>query len=169
MTEFLKFRHKQLLSPPPFDVSSIASMDDLEAEMKDLIDATPVRPELPMPNYVKHNPQASEVGKLSAAGLAIEYENTAKEIEAMISSMTKMEQDRAADTLRVVQEHEALVEQIKTAMAACSKTAQAYRDRAAAIFDHIQQAQIVAQDVRKACQELQARIAQPEGAPEPAR
>jgi len=140
--------------PPPFDVASI---DDLEQEMAHLLEKTPLR-ELPMPDYVSHDPQASEIGKLTAAAIALEYDNTAKEIEALVSGMSKLQRERADDTVRVVREYEAFVEQVREATQACNEAAQAYKDKAASIFTHIQKSQIVAQDVRKACAELQRRI-----------
>src|SRR5215468_11670248 len=56
----------------------------------DLVPRTTVAP--PVPDYVSHRDDISEIGRLSAEAIAKEYEETAKEIEAMGEVVREMVQ-----------------------------------------------------------------------------
>src|SRR5690242_9367012 len=88
----------QTAAVKPFDVSR------LEEEVREATQQHPQHPlyiqplerapriAAPVPDYVSHREDTSEIGKLSAEAIVKEYEETAKEIEAMGDVVKEMVQ-----------------------------------------------------------------------------
>ena len=105
-------------------------------------------PALGMPDYVEHREGATEIGKLSAEAVVREYEETAKEIEAMGNEL-----------LERVKQCEALTRDTLSVNAELKEIAARYREEAKRAFDHIETCSQVVAEARKACGELKDKIA----------
>jgi hypothetical protein len=104
-------------------------------------------PALGMPDYVEHREGATEIGKLSAEAVVREYEETAKEIEAMGNEL-----------LERVKQCEALTRDTLSVNAELKEIAARYREEAKRAFDHIEACSLVVAEARKTCADLKDKI-----------
>jgi predicted nuclease with TOPRIM domain len=102
----------------------------------------------PVPEYVNHRDDVSEIGKLSAEAIVKEYEATAKEIEAMGQTVNEMVQ--RCDQLTA--SASAMLKDIKA-------TAARYRKEGKRMFNEIEQCSTAAEEVRKLCESFQDKLA----------
>ncbi len=109
----------------------------------------------PVPEYVTHREDVSEIGKLSAEAIAKEYEETAKEIEAMGDVVREMV--KRCDELST--SASSMLKDIKS-------TAARYRKEGKRMFTEIESCSSAADEVRKMCEDFRDKLAarQPEAA-----
>lgn len=107
-------------------------------------------PALPMPDYVEHREGTTEIGKLSAEAIVKEYELAAQEIEAMGVELIARVKQCESMTIEAL----AVTEQMKA-------TAARYREEGKRIFEQIEGCSLLTAEVRKACVEMQGKIATP--------
>jgi len=109
----------------------------------------------PVPEYVTHREDVSEIGKLSAEAIAKEYEETAKEIEGMGEVVREMVKrcDQLSATASI------MLKDIKA-------TAARYRKEGKRMFTEIESCSSAADEVRKMCEDFRDKLAarQPETA-----
>jgi hypothetical protein len=136
----------------PFDVTR------LEDEVRDAVqqrqppvqavDYTQRTTAPPVPEYVSHREDVTEIGKLSAEAIVKEYEATAKEIEAMGEFVKEMVQR---------------CEQLSASSAAMLKdiklTAMRYRKEGKRMFNEIESCSTTTDEVRKLCESFRDRVA----------
>jgi hypothetical protein len=130
----------------------VAIGNELERSMRDMRHEP--TPKLPLPHYVEHGAEVSDVGRLSSQALAAEYERAAKEVEAMGVALVKSMQECEQDAVRAVKAMEEVRETTLEAVKMCQATATAYRDEAKQLFNRIQKSAMLAEDVRRACVQL---------------
>jgi signal transduction protein with GAF and PtsI domain len=137
----------------PFDASK------LEEEVRDSVhqsrpylqanDHVPrAAPAPPVPEYVTHRDDVSEIGKLSAEAIIKEYEETAKEIEAMgdvVRDMVKRCDELSASA-------SSMLKDIKL-------TAARYRKEGKRMFTEIESCSSAADEVRKLCEDFRDKLA----------
>jgi len=136
----------------PFDVTR------LEDEVRDVVqqrqppvqavDYTPRTTAPPVPEYVSHREDVTEIGKLSAEAIVKEYEATAKEIEAMGQTMNEM-----------VQRCEQLTASASSMLKDIKATAMRYRKEGKRMFDEIEQCSKATDEVRSLCESFRDKIA----------
>ena len=125
----------------PFDVSRLE--DDVQEAVQQRhshiqsVDYVP----RPVPEYVVHRDDVSEIGKLSAEAIVKEYEATAKEIEAMGQTMNEM-----------VQRCEQLTASASSMLKDIKATAMRYRKEGKRMFDEIEQCSTATEEVRRMCE-----------------
>jgi len=134
----------------PFDVARLE--DDVREAVHQrphiqAVEYTPRTPPPPVPEYVAHREDVSEIGKLSAEAIVKEYEETAKEIEAMGGVVREMVQR---------------CEQLSSAAAAMLKdiksTAARYRKEGKRIFNEIESCSSATDEVRRMCETFRDKI-----------
>ena len=136
----------------PFDVTR------LEDEVRDVVqqrqppvqavDYTPRPTAPPVPEYVSHREDVTEIGKLSAEAIVKEYEATAKEIEAMGEFVKEM-----------VQRCEQLTASSAAMLKDIKLTAMRYRKEGKRMFDEIEQCSKATDEVRSLCESFRDKIA----------
>lgn len=104
-------------------------------------------PKTPLPSYVEHRDGVSRVGRLSAEAVVREYEEAAKEIEAMSAELTQMQQRVDEEAQRI---HD-VVQEVRS-------LAQRYRDEGKRLFERIEECAMMTDEVRTACATLAAKI-----------
>ena len=132
----------------PFDVSRLE--DDVQEAVQQRhshIQAVDYVPR-PVPEYVIHRDDVSEIGKLSAEAIVKEYEATAKEIEAMGQTVNEM-----------VQRCEQLTASATAMLKDIKNTAQRYRKEGKRMFDEIEQCSNATDEVRKLCENFRDKLA----------
>ena len=102
----------------------------------------------PVPDYVIHRDDVSEIGKLSAEAIVKEYEATAKEIEAMGQTVNEM-----------VQRCDQLTASAHTMLKDIKTTAMRYRKEGKRMFNEIEQCSNATDEVRKLCENFRDKIA----------
>jgi hypothetical protein len=107
-------------------------------------------PPIAMPGYVEHHVGATEIGKLSAEAVVREYEAAAKEIEMMGVGLMDLVKQCEANTKNAL----IVSEELKV-------TAARYRDEAKRVFVQIENCSQVTAEVRKTCNEMMTKIADP--------
>lgn len=107
-------------------------------------------PTVPMPTYVEHRDGVSQVGKLTAEAVVREYEAAAKEIDAMGTELKSR-----------VEKLEAMKAEAVVVMDEIKETAARYRDEGKRIFLQIEDCALMTDEVRRACNDLKAKIAGP--------
>jgi hypothetical protein len=112
----------------------------------------------PLPSYVEHQADVNEVGKLSAQAMAAEYEKSAQALEAMSRTLVEMGGRCDEDTMRAIRENERVKSQIAQAVEACEASAARYRNQAKAVFEQIERASLLADEVRRTCADLSMRV-----------
>jgi predicted nuclease with TOPRIM domain len=134
----------------PFDVARLE---------EDVRDAVTQRPHIqaveyaprtappPVPEYVAHRDDISEIGKLSAEAIVKEYEETAKEIEAMGGMVREMVQ--RCEQLSA--SASAMLKDIKT-------TAGRYRKEGKRMFNEIESCSSATDEVRRMCETFRDKI-----------
>jgi hypothetical protein len=135
----------------PFDVNRLEDEVREASQQRphiQAVDYTPRTPPPPVPEYVVHREDVSEIGKLSAEAIVKEYEETAKEIEAMGGVVREMVQR---------------CEQLSATAAAMLKdikaTATRYRKEGKRIFNEIESCSSATDEVRRMCESFRDKIA----------
>ena len=135
----------------PFDVSR------LEEDVRDLaqqkphvqaIDYAPRTSAPSVPEYVSHREDATEIGKLSAEAVIKEYEETAKEIEAIGEFVKDM-----------LQRCEQLAMSSSTMLKDIKDTAARYRKEGKRMFQEIERCSSTTDEVRRLCESFRDKIA----------
>jgi hypothetical protein len=112
------------------------------------VDYTTRTPPPPVPEYVAHRDDISEIGKLSAEAIVREYEETAKEIEAMGGVVREM-----------VQRCEQLSATASNMLKDIRGTAARYRKEGKRIFNEIESCSSATDEVRRMCETFRDKIA----------
>ena len=102
----------------------------------------------PVPDYVSHRDDVSEIGKLSAEAIVKEYEETAKEIETMGDVVREMVQRCEQLTASA----SAMLKDIKT-------TAARYRKEGKRMFTEIESCSSATDEVRRLCETFRDKLA----------
>jgi signal transduction protein with GAF and PtsI domain len=106
----------------------------------------------PVPEYVTHRDDVSEIGKLSAEAIVKEYEETAKEIEAM------------GDVVRdMVKRCDELCASASSMLKDIKMTAARYRKEGKRMFTEIETCSSAADEVRKLCEDFRDKLAAQNG------
>ena len=106
--------------------------------------APPANRAMPLPEYVTHRDGVSEIGMLSAEAVVREYENAAKEIEAMGKETAKRCVEITANVVN-------MLEDVRT-------TAAHFRKEAQRIFNDIESCSALTEEVRSTCGALKKKI-----------
>lgn len=106
-------------------------------------------PSVAMPDYVEHNQDATEIGRLSAEAVVREYEATAREIESMGGEVVARVKECEATSLTVV----------TAVVAELNEISARYRAEAKRVFEHIENCSLMVAEARKTCAELKDKIA----------
>ena len=101
----------------------------------------------PVPEYVTHREDVSEIGKLSAEAIVKEYEETAKEIEAMGDMVKEM-----------VQRCEQLTASASAMLKDIKGTATRYRKEGKRIFTEIESCSSATDEVRRMCESFRDKL-----------
>jgi hypothetical protein len=135
----------------PFDVSR------LEEDVRDLaqqkpphiqaVDHAPRTQSPPVPEYVSHRDDATEIGKLSAEAIVKEYEETAKEIEAIGEFVKDM-----------LQRCDQLAVSTSTMLKEIKATAAGYRKEGKRMFQEIETCSSTTDEVRRLCESFRDKI-----------
>ena len=118
----------------------------LEEENQRLNDSTPT-PVPSMPDYVEHRVGIDAIGALSAEGVIHKFEHTAQEVEAMGTELRAVAK-RCEDMLRDVAE----------ALDVVKETAAQIRETGKLIFLKIEDASLMAGEVKNTCVELKTKM-----------
>lgn len=102
----------------------------------------------PVPEYVSHRDDVSEIGKLSAEAIVKEYEETAKEIEAMGDFVREM-----------VQRCDQLSSSASSMLKDIKATATRYRKEGKRMFTEIESCSSATDEVRRLCEAFRDKIA----------
>jgi hypothetical protein len=106
----------------------------------------------PVPEYVSHREDVSEIGKLSAEAIVKEYEETAKEIEAV------------GDMVREMVKHcDQLSASASSMLRDIKSTAARYRKEGKRMFTEIESCSSAADEVRKLCEDFRDKLAARQG------
>jgi signal transduction protein with GAF and PtsI domain len=135
----------------PFDASKLE--DELRESVQQNRPYLPTNDHVPravppVPEYVTHRDDVSEIGKLSAEAIVKEYEETAKEIEAMGDVVRDMVKrcDELSSTAA------AMLKDIRL-------TAARYRKEGKRMFSEIESCSSAADEVRKLCEDFRDKLA----------
>jgi hypothetical protein len=138
----------------PFDVGRLedevreaAQHNHPYIQAVDRVPRTPIPPP-PVPDYVSHREDVSEIGKLSAEAIVKEYEETAKEIEAMGGVVRDMVQRCE----QLTGSASAMLKDIKT-------TAARYRKEGKRMFAEIESCSSATDEVRRLCESFRDKLA----------
>ena len=137
----------------PFDASKLEDevRDSIHQnrpyiQANDYVPRTVLAP--PVPEYVTHRDDVSEIGKLSAEAIVKEYEETAKEIEAM------------GDVVRdMVKRYDQLSTSASSMLKDIKSTAARYRKEGKRMFVEIETCSSAAEEVRKLCEDFRDKLA----------
>jgi len=142
----------------PFDIGQV------EGEVREAVHQRPAHiqalappprtPAPPVPDYVSHREDVTEIGKLSAEAIVREYEVTAREIEAMGEVVKEMLQRCEQLTTSA----SSMLKEIKT-------TASNYRKEGKRIFNEIESCSSATEEVRRLCEAFRDKIATKRGEP----
>lgn len=102
----------------------------------------------PVPEYVSHREDVSEIGKLSAEAIVKEYEETAKEIETMGDVVREM-----------VQRCDQLTSNASAMLKDIKATAARYRKEGKRMFTEIESCSSATEEVRRMCGSFRDKIA----------
>ncbi|MCP4619604.1 MAG: hypothetical protein GY844_24575 [Bradyrhizobium sp.] len=102
----------------------------------------------PVPDYVSHRDDVSEIGRLSAEAIVKEYEETAKEIETMGEVIKEM-----------VQRCEGLHSNASSMLKEIKATAARYRKEGKRMFTEIESCSSATDEVRRMCEAFRDKIA----------
>jgi hypothetical protein len=112
----------------------------------DFVPRTTLAP--PVPEYVSHREDVSEIGKLSAEAIVKEYEETAKEIETMGNVVREM-----------VQRCEQLTASASAMLRDIKATAARYRKEGKRMFTEIESCSSATDEVRRLCEAFRDKLA----------
>lgn len=151
---------QQIAFLPPAELSNglpVAATDLDDAARERELGMLPVEevhyeptPVVPMPEYVQHSADATPTGIVVGEAIVKEYENAAREIEALGAEL-KAEFDKA---------HERQ-EKLAAALTNLTDTAKAYREEAKRVFEQMQACASKADAVTAFAQEVRSKIAAP--------
>jgi len=134
-----------------------SNRDDIERDIGDLLQISnrPLssnndHPLQNVPDYVKHKEGLNQVGKLSAEGIAREYDAALKEIEALGAELN----ETARKCEAMVSDGHALVNEMK-------ELASSYREEGKRQFLQIEERSLMASEVRAVCEALKNKLAAP--------
>ena len=137
----------------PFDASKLE--DEVRESVQQSRSYLPTNDHVPravlaplVPEYVTHRDDVSEIGKLSAEAIVKEYEETAKEIEAMgdvVRDMVKRCDELSSSAV-------AMLKDIRL-------TAARYRKEGKRMFAEIESCSSAADEVRKLCEDFRDKLA----------
>jgi hypothetical protein len=99
--------------------------------------------DLPLPEYVTHAADISDLGKLTSAAVVSQYEGAAKDIEAM-----------GKELIAAASQCEKMVAEVREAFNAVKETAALYRENGKSHFSKIEAASRMAERVRTICEGL---------------
>jgi hypothetical protein len=105
-------------------------------------------PTPPVPDYVSHTEGVTEIGKLSAEAIVREYEETAKEIEAVGEVVKEM-----------VQRCEQLATSASNMLKDIKTTAARYRKEGTRMFNEIESCSTTTEEVRRLCEGFRDKVA----------
>jgi phage host-nuclease inhibitor protein Gam len=105
-------------------------------------------PTPPVPEYVSHREDVSEIGKLSAEAIVKEYEETAREIEAMGDVVKDM-----------VKRCEQLTGSASAMLGDIKATAARYRNEGKRMFTEIESCTSATDEVRRLCEAFRDKLA----------
>jgi phage host-nuclease inhibitor protein Gam len=136
----------------PFDVTRVE--DEVREAVQyrphiqplDYVPRTTLAP--PVPDYVSHRDDVSEIGKLSAEAIVKEYEETAKEIETMGNVVREM-----------VQRCEQLTCSASAMLKDIKSTAARYRKEGKRMFTEIESCSSATDEVRRLCESFRDKLA----------
>jgi hypothetical protein len=136
----------------PFDVSRLEEdVRDLAQQKPPHIQAVEYAPQTaapPVPEYVNHRDDATEIGKLSAEAIIKEYEETAKEIEGIGEVVKDM-----------VQRCEQLAGSASIMLKDIKATAERYRKEGKRMFQEIENCSSTTDEVRRLCESFRDKVA----------
>jgi hypothetical protein len=112
------------------------------------VDYAPQSTVPPVPEYVSHREDVSEIGKLSAEAIVKEYEETAKEIESMGNVVRDM-----------VQRCEQLTSSASAMLKDIKATAGRYRKEGKRMFAEIESCSSATDEVRRLCEAFRDKLA----------
>ena len=133
----------------PFDASTLeGEVREAVRQVQPLDFAPRAISEPAVPEYVSHRDDVSEIGKLSAEAIVKEYEETAKEIEAM------------GDVVRdMVQRCEQLTGSASAMLGDIKATAERYRNEGKRMFAEIEACTSATDEVRRLCEAFRDKLA----------
>lgn len=134
----------------PFDVARLEEdVRDAVAQRPHIqaVEYTPRTAPPPVPEYVAHRDDVTEIGKLSAEAIVKEYEETAKEIEAMGGMVREM-----------VQRCEQLSASASAMLKDIKSTAARYRKEGKRMFNEIESCSSATDEVRRMCETFRDKI-----------
>jgi hypothetical protein len=135
----------------PFDVNRLEDdVRELALQKPPHIQAVEYGPRTqapPVPEYVSHRDDATEIGKLSAEAIIKEYEETAKEIEAIGEFVKDM-----------VQRCEQLGASASNMLKDIRSTAARYRKEGKRMFQEIETCSSTTDEVRRLCENFRDKI-----------
>lgn len=102
----------------------------------------------PAPEYVNHREDVSEIGRLSAEAIVREYEETAREIEAMGDVVREM-----------VRRCEQLTGSASAMLKDIKATAERYRNEGKRMFSEIESCSSATDEVRRLCEAFREKLA----------
>jgi signal transduction protein with GAF and PtsI domain len=135
----------------PFDVSRLEEeVREAALQQPPHIQALERAPRIapPVPEYVSHRDDTTEIGKLSAEAIVKEYEETAKEIEAMGDVVREM-----------VQRCEQLTSSASSMLKDIKTTAARYRKEGKRMFTEIESCSSATDEVRRLCEAFRDKLA----------
>jgi len=135
----------------PFDVSRLEDdVRDLAQQKPPHVQAVEHPPRTaapPVPEYVNHRDDATEIGKLSAEAVIKEYEETAKEIEAVGEVVKDM-----------VQRCDQLTASASSMLKDIRATAALYRKEGKRMFQEIETCSSTTEEVRRLCESFRDKL-----------
>jgi hypothetical protein len=141
----------------PFDIGQVEGEIQEAVQRSPRIQAVippPRTPTPPVPEYVSHREDVTEIGKLSAEAIVREYEVTAREIEAM----GELVKDMMQRCEQLTTSASSMLKDIKT-------TAANYRKEGKRIFNEIESCSSTTEEVRRLCEAFRDKIATKMGEP----
>lgn len=123
---------------------------------------------VPARRAVPPQPTVEDVGRLTGEALAMSYEAAAKQIEEMGRHLTEEIKGCEQSVLDMVKELDGFKAATRQAVEQCELTARAYREEARHLSSHVQDRCAAADDVRKLCDQMIAKIRIPTGVAEAA-
>jgi hypothetical protein len=143
-------RLHQITTASPLPTNDYASEEQLGSMVEDEIRRAVVpHRSMRIPNYVEHNEEVDEVGRLSSEALVMTYEASAKRIEAMGSGLIEAMSECRKYTTQMVAELERVEQETEEAVKGCLAAAEVYRGQAKELFENIQNRAILAAKVRE--------------------
>ena len=133
----------------PFDISQVEGdiREAVHQRPPHVVVPPPRTPAPPVPEYVSHRDDVTEIGRLSAEAIVREYEVTAKEIEALGEVVRDMMQRCEQLTTSA----SSMLKDIKT-------TALNYRKEGKRIFNEIESCSSATDEVRRLCEAFRDKI-----------